>query len=402
MTLRSFFIDFDSYFASVEQSLEPRLYGRPVGIVPVMAETTCCIAASYEAKAQGVTTGTKVSEARRLCPDITLVEARHAEYIYCHRALVAAIESCIPVDAVLSIDEMRCSLTGSWQNEARACEIAAQVKAAVAAVGTMTCSIGIAPNAFLAKVASKMDKPDGVTVIRLDDLPQRLYALALGDLHGIGQRMLARLQREGVGSVAELYATDRTVLRRVWGGIEGERLYDELRGRVVYRPPTSRATIGHSHVLPPAMRKPGAALAIIHRLLQKAAWRLRHLHYHAGSVSLHLRFFDTPSWQGQGTFAPTQDTRDFIRAIESLWRQRPRKPTLLGVGVTLGHLLADEQYSEDLFTDQRNRRELNHVVDELNTRYGGSTIYFGASHHARQAAPMRIAFTQIPNPQLEQ
>ena len=115
MTLRSFFIDFDSYFASVEQALRPELKGRPVAVLPVETDTTCCIAASYEAKAYGVKTGTRVFEARRLCPEIIFVEARHDEYIHYHHRLVAAIDSCIPVDAVLSIDEMRCSLTGSWR-----------------------------------------------------------------------------------------------------------------------------------------------------------------------------------------------------------------------------------------------------------------------------------------------
>ena len=94
------FVDLNSYFASVEQQVRPELRGRPVGVVPMMADTTCCIAASYEAKAFGVRTGTIVADAKRMCPEIVLVEARHEIYIEYHHRVVEAVESCVPVTAV--------------------------------------------------------------------------------------------------------------------------------------------------------------------------------------------------------------------------------------------------------------------------------------------------------------
>ena len=106
------FVDMNSYFASVEQDSRPELRGRPVAIVPMMADTTCCIAASYEAKAFGVKTGTIVADANRMCPEIVLVEARHEIYVDFHHRIVEAVESCLPVTAVLSIDEMACRLLG--------------------------------------------------------------------------------------------------------------------------------------------------------------------------------------------------------------------------------------------------------------------------------------------------
>src|SRR5665213_3948155 len=104
------FVDLNSYFASVEQQDRPELRGRPVGVVPMLADTTCCIAASYEAKAFGVRTGTIVADAKRMCPDILLVEARHEIYVAYHHRVVEAVESCLPVTAVCSIDEMACRL----------------------------------------------------------------------------------------------------------------------------------------------------------------------------------------------------------------------------------------------------------------------------------------------------
>lgn len=403
MPLRALFVDFDAYFASVEQQDDPKLRGRPVAVVPVMADTTCCIAVSYAAKRYGIKTGTQVAEARRRCPGLVLLPARHERYIEVHHQLVQAVESCIPVDAVLSIDEMACTLTGSWCMPERAREIARRVKAAVREVGeALTCSIGIAPNRFLAKTASKMDKPDGLTVIREEDLPQALYRLELGDLNGIGPRMRVRLQRAGILSVRDLYAASAAALRRVWGGIEGERMYARLRGETLPEPEAKRSSIGHSHVLAPELRGDDAALAVLHRLLQKAAWRLRKLGYLAGGLRLSLRHADGHGWHGKRRLGATQDTLVLVQAMTELWEARPRrKPPLLGVGVTLTHLSEARGQSLDLFAEAAARARLNEVVDRLNARFGRNTVYFGGAHRALEAAPMRIAFTHVPDPRTE-
>ena len=168
MTLRSLLVDFNSYFASVEQQVEPRLRGKPLGVVPLLADTTVCIAASVEAKVFGVKTGTKVAEARRLCPGIEFVIARHELYIDYHHRAVAAVDTVVPVRAVLSIDEMDCELTGRWREPQRARDDRAQGEGGdrASSVGEyLRTSIGIGPNTFIAKTASDMMKPDGLVVI---------------------------------------------------------------------------------------------------------------------------------------------------------------------------------------------------------------------------------------------
>src|SRR5271163_5284545 len=110
--LRWLFLDLNSYFASVEQELRPELRGRPVAVVPLFADSTCCIAASYEAKAFGVRTGTTVGDAKTLCKGIELIEARHEVYVEYHHKIIHAVETCVPVTAVMSIDEMACRLIG--------------------------------------------------------------------------------------------------------------------------------------------------------------------------------------------------------------------------------------------------------------------------------------------------
>src|SRR6478736_2059806 len=175
MDLRYLYVDMNSYFASVEQQLRPELRNRPVAVVPVVAETTCCIAASYEAKAFGVKTGTGVAEARQLCPAIRFVEARPREYVQMHHRLVAAVDSCVPVHAVKSIDEMICRLAREHREPEGGIRLGQEVKAAIRrSVGEyVRCSIGLAPNRTLAKMAADMQKPDGLTVIRTAELPAR-------------------------------------------------------------------------------------------------------------------------------------------------------------------------------------------------------------------------------------
>ena len=154
MTLRSLLVDFNSYFASVEQQAEPRFRGRPIGVVPMLADTTVCIAASVEAKTFGVKTGTKLAEARKLCPEIEFVIARHELYIDYHHRAVGVVDSVVPVRAVLSIDEMDCELTGRFRDRDRALDLARKAKAAISSqVGEcLRTSIGIGPNTFIAAI----------------------------------------------------------------------------------------------------------------------------------------------------------------------------------------------------------------------------------------------------------
>src|ERR1039458_9660280 len=219
------FLDLNSYFASVEQEGEPHLRNRPVAVVPMEADTTCCIAASYEAKALGVKTGTLVREARRLCPEIVFIEARHELYVEYHHRIVAAVENCLPVTAVLSIDEMACRLMGRERPLLAAIDLGRRVKESIRqSVGpTLRSSVGLATNRYLAKVASDMEKPDGPGALPLDILPEALRQLKLRDLPGIGSRMEKRLNEQGILTMKDLLALDGEQAGQSWGSVVGER-----------------------------------------------------------------------------------------------------------------------------------------------------------------------------------
>ena len=416
--LRSLFVDFNSYFASVEQQIKPQLRGRPVGVLPVMAQTTSCIAASYEAKAYGVKTGTSVMDAKRLCPEIVFVEAKHEIYVDFHHRAVAAVERMAPVRQVLSIDEMECELTGSWRERSKAIAIAHSIKKEVlSSVGVcLRCSIGIAPNTLLGKLASDMQKPDGLVVIEQAELPERLHTLKLSDVQGIGKRMLQRLQSAGIFSMAELCAAPRGVLHSIWGGVAGSEMHDMLRGQW-YGPRTTTArSLGHSHVLPPELRNPEGALGVLMRLTQKAAMRLRKQGFYATGISVSVRcdhrYHAMPGGGRDAQFGQMQDTGFFLDVLHKLWHsglqvlQHPK-----AVNVTLHGLVLVDQHTPDLFdlptapqaaaAVGRDRGKLDAAMDRLNKTYGKNTLYFAASHDAKDSAPMRIAFNRIPDLQTE-
>jgi DNA polymerase-4 len=404
MTLRALYIDFNSYFASVEQQDRPELRGKPVAVLPVMTDSTCCIAASYEAKRFGVKTGTNVGEAKRLCPGLICVHARHELYVEYHHALLKIIDTCIPVDEVRSIDEVACSLTGTWQQRDKAVGVAQQVKQAIRAAGhdCMTSSIGIGPNTFLAKTAADMQKPDGLVVIEQSELPQALHALELRDFCGIGPRMEARLKRAGLRTVEALCAAGKKELRRAWGGVEGEHMYDLLRGLEVYAAPTERGSVGHSHVLPPELRNDKDARAVMHRMLQKAALRLRKMGYCAGGMGLSVRYAGDESWGEEARFLETQDTMELTHVLNELWVRRPRKRAKpMYVGVTLVRLIPVTESTPSLFTPVRSRTALQNTMDRINLRYGKHALYFGGAHGGHEASPLRIAFNRIPDVETE-
>jgi DNA polymerase IV len=417
MTLRCLFVDFNSYFASVEQQDDLALRGRPVAVAPVMAETTCCIAASYEAKAYGIRTGTPIWEARERCPDIVVLQGRPARYVDVHHQLMDAIQDCIPHGKAESIDEVPCWLIGRERKRENAEAIARSIKTTLLDRGfdAIRCSIGIAPNKFLAKTASDMQKPDGLTVIEQDDLPHRLHDLDLRDFCGIGPSMERRLQRAGIRSAEDLCAASREHLRAAWGSIEGERYWLQLRGFELPERKTQRGSVGHSHVLGPELRHYDGARSVLFKLLAKAAMRLRHEDFLAGGLAIRMRFVGLDKrFERDLSFAPIDDTPTLLkllsRELEAMERARrsgrwnPTRHPPLSVSVTLMRLEARGNVSGELVDERRRSRDISAVLDKINRRYGNNTAYFGAMQHAlsQQAAPMRIAFGQIPQTALEE
>ena len=191
------YLDFDSFFASAEQHFNPSLRGKPLGVVPLDSPTTSCIAVSREAKALGVKSGARITDARAIVPDMIFVVARHDVYVRLHNRILDVIDTCLPIASVRSIDEVVCHLTPSEAAEGP--DLSKRIKAALAAEFSagLTCSIGMAPTELLAKIGAEMYKPNGFALIQAEGLPAALDHLALKKLPGISDGMIGRLSRSG-------------------------------------------------------------------------------------------------------------------------------------------------------------------------------------------------------------
>jgi len=404
VTLRSLLVDFNSYFASVEQQAEPRLRGKPIGVVPMLADTTVCIAASIEAKTFGVKTGTKVADARKLCPGIEFVIARHELYIDYHHRAVAVVDSLVPVRAVLSIDEMDCELTGRWREPARALDIAHKVKAGLATqIGEcLRTSIGIGPNTFIAKTASDLVKPDGLVMIEKSELPERLFELDVRALSGIGKQMEKRLASHRIKTVRDLAARSRDELRAIWGGIGGEIMYERIRGEEQHERGNETRSISHSSVLAPELRNPEDAFAVLNRLVQKAAMRLRKANFYAGRICIGVKYLDGTRWDADMKLVDTQDTVAFLHVLDKLWTRRPKdRRTILQVGMAYSDFVSEAQHTGSLFASEDKSRSLYSTLDKLNARFGKQAVYFASAHKARDRGGLHIAFNHIPDPKTD-
>ena len=396
MPAKYIFLDMNAYFASVEQQLRPELRGRPVCVVPLEAETTFCIAASYEARFYRVKTGTRVREARRMAPNLAVVQARPRVYVEVHHRILEAAGRVLPVEEVLSIDEMRFALMKNEQPHARA--LALELKAAIRReVGEwLRASAGLAPNRYLAKVATELEKPDGLVELRTEDLPEALWPLSLRDLHGIGRRMEARLHRHGIFTVRQLTRLSCPAMRRIWGGVVGERLWRALRGEDLPPVPTRRRTVGHSHVLSPELRHPEGARKTLVRLLHKAAVRLRRKGYWTRHLTVYATQLHAPTWVRKTWVETTQDTRLLLNAFARLWDAGP-PPQPFKVGLVLGHLVPERETSPPLWPEARRGYHLSHALDRINALYGPDTVYFAGMHGLDYAGEDRIAFGEVPH-----
>jgi DNA polymerase-4 len=416
------FLDMNSYFASVEQQVKPDLRGKPTAVVTVDADSTVCIAASYEAKAFGVTTGTALGEARKKCPDLNVVVARHELYVEYHEKIKKAVEqNCLHVSKIISIDEMECRLRGRDMQLSNALALAHQVKQAIRSVGeTLRCSIGLAPNRFLAKVASNMQKPDGLVTLTLSQLPEVLFSMKPRDLPGIGHRMEQRLLSHGIATMEQLWRLDMDQMTKLWGGVLGTRFWLKLRGMDFDERESSTSSISHQHVLPPELRTREQACAVGKKLLHKAAVRLRQAKLRTSGMVIYVMFSrdqnardedskgywmhqDRPVWEASLRFPSCQDTMTLVNVFQEAWQDCPKRRPVM-VSVALVDLVEENMRNMTLFDEMYGGEKFDRLadaMDRINAKYGSATLYLGGIHDVRTAAPPRIAFKSIPDMNLK-
>lgn len=415
MQLASLFLDLNAYFASVEQQVQPALRGKPIAVAPITGDSGCCIAVSYEAKKFGVKTGTRVGEAKALCPAIQIVDSRPRLYVIMHNRVLKAVDRHIPVDKVHSIDEVSCRLDPTQRTPEAARTLATAIKASIRETCgvCMRSSIGVAPNRVLAKLGTDMMKPDGLVIIETHEIAARIGSLSAQDLAGIGPKMMKRLESKGIKTIGDLLKYDEQEMTRIFGGVIGGRWWHWLRGHELRERATRKGSIGHQHVLAPDLRSSEGARSVAFRLVLKAAARMRHDKYAAGRLTVGLNFvgakvpgvaasaWGSTAWShtmplGEGCV----DSAAILDALGEAWKLAEaelRSRTPLMVSVTLHDLVNATSQTLPLFTGENKRGNISKAMDTINRKFGPNTLYTANIHDARGHGTGGIAFNYVPD-----
>lgn len=396
------YFDLDCYFASIEQQLNPNLQGKPIIVVPMEHDAASAIAVSYDARKYGVKTGTKVYDAKKLCPEIICVQARPKVYVHYHHLIFAEIDKHLLVDHVFSIDEGACRLTGALQQEVNAIKIARTIQNSLKqTIGDIiSCSIGIAPNKFIAKIASNIIKPNGVTVIHHQDIQSTLSKLKLRDLPGIGNSTEKRLITQGVSSVSDLYEQKSPGdLERIFGSITGQRYFYLLRGVDLGIQETKKTSISQSKVLIEDEKIIQNARQVTMQLALKATARLRSQNLTSSKVTLQINCLNKQTLKQSQKTQKANDSHTLSKALLNcfdLLLQNTKITHIQKISLTLTTL---EEPTNQLplidLSSQKKKNKVSKVLDDLNAKYGAGAISIGLINLKKDAHDP-IAFGHIP------
>lgn len=387
---RTMLVDMNSFFATVEQQECISFRGRPLAVCPSSHPSSSIIAASIEAKRLGIKTGTKVGEARQLCPGIILVPDHPQLYRRYHRLIMEALDKTRCRVIVKSIDEAILILPSDLRDQA--VQVALGIKDDIRAIGAhLSCSIGIGPNSFIAKVASNRHKPDGLTVVGLSGLDDFYDSLELMDLHGISHRMISRLNLLGISSPTEFYRSNFAVLRQNLG-VNGASWYLRLRGFEVDVRPANRKSIGHQTTLASPL-KPGPGIeSTISELAAMVSRRLWKHNLSAEKVHLFVRYYDGSIAKASHRSANRlYESRLITRGAVFLLKDLPQNAIRL-ISISVSGLVPLAFTNLNLFDGADSK--LAEALHSIEKRYGNGAI-ITAKQGLHKRLPEKIGFGNI-------
>jgi len=370
-------IDMDAFFASVEQRDRPELRGKPV-LVGGDGPRGVVAAASYEARAFGCHSAMPSAIAKRLCPNAIFVKGSHSSYSAVSKQVFEILERFSPAIQPISIDEAFLDVTGSTHLFGSPTDIAIEIRRLVKQELDLTCSVGIAPNKFLAKLASDMNKPDGYTIITPETTQQILDPLPVEKLMGVGPSTQRSLDRLGVRTVAQLRALPKETLNARMGEF-GDKLYRLCQG-IDDRPvriDKGAKSISHEHTFETDLEDPDEVRAIIARQAGDVAARLRKHGRYAKTISIKVRFGNFETITRSHTLdAQTNETNTIHQAAKSLfdqWAHNYRPVRLIGVGLSG---LTQSPADAGLFDAQTNHKNqaVDKAADAIASKFGKNAL----------------------------
>jgi len=375
-------IDMNAFFASVEQQADPELQGKPIAVVGGGGRTVITTA-SYEARKFGVKTGMAIWEGKRCCPQLIIVIGNNKKYTYTSARIVEFMREYTPLVEVFSIDEAWLDVTNSLSIFGTPERIAYLLKARIRESFGITCSIGIAPNKLLAKLASDLQKPDGLTTIPPDEVPRILERMPIKELCGIGKKMERHLNMLGIYTCGELGRYDESRLTRKFG-IIGTRLKQMGQG-IDDSPVTPNEeddevkSVGHSMTLKQDVERREDILRYLLQLSEMVGRRARRYGVSGKTVTLHIRFADFFSNFGkQNTLHSYINLSDDIyRAAVAILDTTELPQPVRQLGVKLSNLKYNaEQLS--LFQEVQKKSDAIKAMDSVNDRFGEFRVTFGS------------------------
>ncbi|MFZ0371165.1 MAG: DNA polymerase IV [Halobacillus sp.] len=375
-----FHVDMNSFYASVEMAFDPKLKGKPLAIAGNPEERRgIVVTSSYEARKFGVKTTMPVGEARRLCPELMVMRPNFERYRTASKEMFKILADVTSLIQPVSIDEGYMDIT-NCASQGSPPEIAERIQQRIADELDLPCSIGIAPNKFLAKMASDMKKPMGITILRKRDLQNKLWPLPIEEMYGVGDKTAEKLRRIKVETIGELAAHPVLELKRLLG-INGERLQNRANGDD-QRPVDPDAvhefkSIGTSTTLPEDTTDDEEVRSVLRRLTHKVEARMKNKKVLAQNVQLMIRYHD------RKTVTRSRQLKEFIQSAEDLfqvslqlfdehWNQEPIRL----LGITAQDLAEKSEITQqlDLFNYEQyaSKEKLYKAIDDLTEKYGSN------------------------------
>jgi len=375
-------IDMNAFFASVEQQANPELRGKPIAVVGGHGRTVITTS-SYEARAKGVKTGMAIWEGKRTCPELIIVIGDNLKYTHTSTKINEIFRDYTPEVEAFSIDESWLDVTHSLGIFGSAVNIAYLIKARIRHSFGITCSIGIAPNKLLAKLASDMQKPDGLTVIRPEEVSRVMERLPVGELCGIGKKTAYQFKIMNINTCGELGRCDVERLTRKFG-ILGKRLKEMGQGIdnspvMQYGEEADVKSVGHSSTLEQDIDDPAEIRRFLLQLSDMVGSRARRYNVSGKTIHLYVRYADFfSSWGKQTTLKSYINLSDEIykAALSILDTVELEQPVRL-LGVTLSNLKHQAEQLP-LFEDERKKLFATQAMDKVNDRFGSMAVTFGS------------------------
>jgi len=390
-------IDFNSCFATIEQQANPLLRGKPIVVAAYASPGGCILAPSIEAKKMGIKTGMRVYEAKKIDPKIIVLPPDPWKYRNVHIALRKIVSFYTTKADPKSIDEFVLNLEGfpilrSMNMHSLARQIKDRIKREIGEWTTV--SIGIAPNRFLAKLASGLHKPDGLDEINSDNYMEVFSGLSLTDLCGIKVRNIIRLNSVGIYSVLDFHKADLTTLKTAFNSIISYYWYLRLRGWEIDVFNSKRSSYGNSFVLPKPLTSLSELSPVLTKLVEKMTYRLRRAGYKTRGVHLAISYKDGTFWhKGVGIDREVFDSREIYKYAFKILCHSPFKKPVRELFVSCFSLCKNNSLQLNMFEDVVKNRALICSLDKINSRWGDFVVnparmFLGEE----QWVPDRIAF----------